>query len=297
MVNNHKKMKTNLPNTTKGLLFMFMATMVLALMHGMVRYLGEDLHPFVIAFYRNLFGLVAVLPLVIKVGFSGLRTSNPPLMILRGFSGLIAMVTWFYGLATVPTAEATALSFTAAIFAAIAAFLFLGEKMRVRRWAAIGGGFVGVIIVLQPNSENYNPYMLLVLVSCVFWGLSVTIVKYLTRTDSTTSIVAWMSITLTILSLPPALLYWQWPDAQQLLLLGVMGLLGTLGHLGMARALLLTDTTAVMSIDFMRLVWGALIGVYFFGDGFDIYTWIGASVIFASGLYIIFRESIAREQH
>lgn len=274
---------------------MFLATIVLACMHGMVRFLGGDLHPFVIVFYRNLFGLAAVLPLVFRIGLSGLYTAHPRLAVLRSVTGIAAMLTWFYSLAKVPTAEATALSFTAAIFSALAAYIFLKERMRLRRWLAIGGGLIGVVVVLQPNTDNYNPYMLLVLVSCIFWGLSVTIVKYLTRTDSATSIVAWMSILLTCLSLPPALLYWQWPDSSQLMLLFTMGVLATLGHLGMARALSLADTTPVMSIDFMRLLWGAAIGVYFFGDPFNMGTWIGAIIIFSSGLYIIFRESRVRD--
>ncbi len=287
-------MKIEIPDPTKGLLYMLMATMVLACMHGMVRYLGGDLHPFVVVFYRNLFGLIAILPLVIKAGLTGMRTHHPRLMVIRSVSGILAMLTWFYGLTKVPTAEATALSFTAAIFTALMAYVLLGEKMRRHRWLAIIGGFIGVIVVLQPNTENYNPYMLLILVSCVFWGLSVTIVKLLTRTDSTTSIVAWMSILLTIMSLPPALLYWQWPDLNQFLLLGIMGVLATLGHLGMTQALSLADTTAVMSIDFMRLIWAALIGAIFFSDAFDIYTWVGATIIFSSGIYIIFRESMIR---
>jgi len=288
-------MKTDIPGATKGLLYMLMATIVLACMHGLVRYLGDGLHPFVIAFYRNLFGLIAILPLVLRAGASGLKTHHPQLMLLRSLSGIVAMLTWFYGLSKVPTAEATALSFTAAIFTALVAYLMLGEKMRRHRWLAIFGGFIGVIVVLQPNTDNYNPYMLLILVSCVFWGLSVSLVKLLTRTDSTTSIVAWMSILLTILSLPPALFYWQWPSLDQFLLLGIMGILATIGHLGMTQALSLADTTAVMSIDFMRLIWAAMIGAFFFSDAFDIYTWVGATIIFSSGLYIIFRESLVRK--
>lgn len=287
-------MPKHLSDSSKALILMVMSTIVLASMHGMVRHLGGDLHPFVIAFYRNLFGLIAVLPLVYRIGMSGLRTSRALLNLLRSVTGIIAMLTWFYGLATVPTAEATALSFTAAIFSALAAFVFLGEKMRLRRWVAIFGGFIGVVVVLQPNSENFNPNMFFILLSCVFWGVSVTIVKSLTRTDSSTSIVAWMAILLTVMSLPPALLFWQWPDPPDLLLLGVMGMLGTLGHLWMAKALSLADTTAVMSIDFMRLIWAALIGVFFFGDDFDASTLVGAIIIFSSGLYIIFRESVAQ---
>ncbi len=274
---------------------MFLSTMVIACMHGMVRFLGNDLHPFVIAFYRSLFGLVAIMPLVLRAGLTVLHTAHLRLMMARGACGISAMLTWFYGLARVPTAEATALSFTAAIFAAICAFVFLRETLRLRRWSAIVGGFIGVFIVLQPNTENFNPYMLLILVSCVFWGISVTLVKFLTRTDSATSIVAWMSILLTAMSLPAALYFWSWPDVDQILLLLIMGVLGTLGHLGMARALSLADTTAVMAIDFMRLIWAALIGIYFFGDKFDIYTWVGALIIFSSGLYIIFRESVVKE--
>ena len=288
-------MKTDIPGPTQGLLYMLMATIVLACMHGLVRYLGDGLHPFVIAFYRNLFGLVAILPLVLRAGLPGLRTQHPKLMLLRSLSGIVAMLTWFYGLSKVPTAEATALSFTAAIFTALVAYLMLGEKMRRHRWFAIFGGFIGVIVVLQPNTDNYNPYMLLILISCVFWGLSVSLVKLLTRTDSTTSIVAWMSILLTILSLPPALFYWQWPSLDQIILLGIMGVLATIGHLGMTQALSLADTTAVMSIDFMRLIWAAMIGAFFFSDAFDMYTWVGATIIFASGLYIIFRESLTRK--
>lgn len=106
---------TSIPDATKGLIYMFLATIVLACMHGMVRFLGSELHPFTIAFYRNLFGLMAVLPLALRAGKSGLYSRHPRLMLLRGTTGVIAMLTWFYGLANVPTAEATALSFMAAI--------------------------------------------------------------------------------------------------------------------------------------------------------------------------------------
>ena len=139
------------------------------------------------------------------------------------------------------------------------------------------------------------PFMLFILLSCIFWGISVTIVKHLSSTDSTISIVAWMSIFLTLLSLPLAIFNWQTPTYDQLLILGIMGILGTLGHLGMAKALSLAETTAVMSIDFFRLVWSAMIGVYFFGDGIAMTTWIGALIIFCSGIYIIFRESISKQ--
>ena len=206
------------------------------------------------------------------------------------------MLAWFYSLVHVPLTEATALSFTAAIFTALAAILFLGERVRFRRWAAIISGFVGVLVVLRPETDNFNPLLVLVLFSTVFWALSITVIKHLSKTDSPTSLVAWMSILMTLLSLPFALYYWQWPVGIQWLWMIGIGVLGTLGHLCMVKALALADTSAVMTIDFFRLIWGALIGYYFFGDQMELSTWIGAIIIFTSGAYIIFRESVVQRQ-
>ena len=284
-----------LPTATVGLLFMVLATIILSSMHGMVRYVGEGMHPFVIIFFRSLFGFLFTLPLIIRLGRAGLKTHQPKFLMLRGFTGIIAIVAWFYGLLHVPLAEATALSFTSAIFTALCAFFFLGEIMRVRRWAAIVCGFIGVLVVLRPDAEQFNPAMLIVVCATVFWAISVTLVKHLSKTDSAVSLVGWMSIMLTILSFPLALYYWQWPQGGQWLWLFAIGAAGTLGHLCMVRALKLADTTAVMSIDFFRMVWGTAIGVYFFADTIQVSTWVGAIIIFGSGIYIIFRESLVRE--
>ena len=231
-----------------------------------------------------------------RAGRGALKSSNYGLLFSRGAIGIAAMLAWFYSLAFVPITEATALSFTAAIFTALAAIVFLGERVRLRRWAAIICGFTGVLVVLRPDTDNFNPLMLLILFSAMFWALSITMIKHLSKTDTPTSLVAWMSIILTLLSFPLALYYWQWPVGEQWLWLISIGVLGTLGNLCMVRALTLADITAVMSIDFFRLVWGALIGVYFFGDPMHVTTWVGAGIIFASGLYIIFRESVVRDE-
>jgi len=277
-----------------GLLLMVLATIFFASMHSMVRYAGGDMHPFVLVFFRNFFSLIVVIPLIMRAGRGALKSSHYSLLFLRGVVGITAMMAWFYGLVHVPITEATTLSFTAAIFTALSAIIFLGERVHFRRWAAIGCGFIGVLVVLRPNTDNFNPVMLMILFSAMFWALSITLIKHMSKTDTSTSLVAWMSIILTVLSFPFALYYWQWPVGEQWLWLMAIGVLGSLGHLCMVRALALADITAVMSIDFFRLVWSALIGVYFFGDQMQLATWLGAAIIFASGLYIIFRESEVR---
>lgn len=271
--------------------FMLLSTLLLAIMHALVRLLGNDLHPFIIVFFRNLFGLIAILPLLIKGGKQSLATNNPKLHLLRALVGTAAMASWFFALTRVPIANATALSFSTAIFATVCAWFFLNETVRLRRGIAIGVGFAGVFVAMQPDATGFNNYSLLVLLSAITWGASVSIVKLLTRTESVTCIVGWMAILLTIITFIPAILVWQTPELTQMALLMVIGALATAGHLLMTRALQLADTALVMSVDFSRLIWTSILGVWWFGETLTGYTFIGAAIIFGAGLYIVFRES------
>ncbi|MFK7995622.1 MAG: DMT family transporter [Granulosicoccus sp.] len=277
--------------TTRAVLFMLGATLMLASMHGLVRQLSSEMHPFMIVFFRNLFGLVAVMPLLMRAGFGSLKTRQTGLHLIRAGVGIVAMLGWFYALSKVPIANATALSFSTTIFATVSAWLFLGEKLRWRRSAAIIVGLVGVYVVLRPSAEGFNIYALLVLFTSIAWGLSLTIVKHLSKTESPTSIVSWMGITLVVLSFWPALAVWHTPTPEQLVWLFLIGTLATAGHLLMTTSIQMTDTSLVMSVDFTRLIWTAMIGAYFFGEVLDAWTFVGASIIFLAGWYIVFRES------
>lgn len=281
--------------TQIAVLYMLAATLLLACMHGLIRDLSQNLHPFVVVFFRNFFGLIVICPLLFRGGLSCLHTKLPWIHVLRAFVGMIAMTCWFYSLSKIPITNATALSFSTTIFAAISAWLFLGERMRIRRWAAIFVGFVGVLVVLRPDADGFNSYSLLVLLSAVAWGSSVSIVKHLSRSETVTTIVGWMAISLTALSIWPALYVWQTPDAHQFAKLMFVGVLATGGHLLMTRALQLADTSIVMSVDFSRLIWTAFIGALFFGELLDKWTFLGACIVFGAGWYIIFRESLRKD--
>jgi len=275
---------------------MLLSTALLACMHGLVRYVSQSLHPFEVAFFRNLFGLVAVLPLVWRAGPAGFATRQPGLQMLRGVIGMGAMLGWFYGLSVVPIAGATALSFSAAIFASIGAALFLGERMRLRRWSAVILGFVGALIVLRPGIETISIGALAILFSSMCWGSSIVIVKRLSQTDNTVSIVVWMSLMLTVFSVFPALFVWQWPSFTELAWLLLLGSLGTGGHLAMITALKLADATLLMPIDFTRLIWTSVLGYLVFTEIPDIWTWLGGTLIFTSSAFITYREAKLRRQ-
>ncbi len=279
--------------TVQAFLFMVAATAALAVMHGIVRYLSRDLDVYTITFFRNLFGLLVVMPLVLRNGLGSLRTTRFDLHALRGITGIGAMLMWFSALAKVEIATATALSFTAALFATLAAVLFLKERIRLRRLGAIVIGFIGVLVVLRPTTQSVNYSALLVLGSTMFWGFNVVVVKTLSKTDRSASIVAWSAILLSLLSFPLLLRFGTLPNSDQLVLLLFIGAFATIGHMCLTTALSMADSTAVMSLDFLRLIWSVMIGVWFFADRIDIWTLVGAVIIFSSGIYIVFRESRA----
>lgn len=273
------------------------STLLFACMHGLVRHVSDGMHPFQIGFFRSVFGLLAISPLLVSAGPGVLRSRQPGLQLLRGALGTVALLAWFYGLSTVPIAEATALSFTNAIFASLGAVLFLGERMGTRRISAVALGLVGVMVILRPGLAAVSVSSLVVLLSAVCWGSSVIIVKRLSSTDRTVTIVAWMALMMIVSTAVPAAAVWQTPTLAQLGWLALIGGLGTLGMLAYTHALREVQATVLVPVDFMRLVWAAVIGFVAFSERPDGWTLTGGAIIIASTAYIAFREAkLARDR-
>ncbi len=280
------------PAPVQGALLMTGAACAFSLMIILIREASETLHPFVVAFWRNAFGLVFMLPWLARVGLGGLKTRRLGLYTLRGMAGIVAMLTWFYALSVMPIAEAVSLSFTVPLFATIAAAVVLREVVRARRWTATAVGFVGVLVILRPGVEAISPAALLVLVSSLSIAVSVVMIKMLSQTENSNAIVVYMVLFLTPLSLVPALFVWGWPaPATWLLLIGI-GLAGTLGHIGFTNAMRVADASAVLPLDYLRLPLVAVAGYALYGETMDLATWAGAAIIIAATLYIARREAI-----
>ena len=263
-------------------------------MTALIRHLSQELHPFEIVFFRNALGLAFLLPWLLRVGLGRLRTRRYGLHGLRVVIGLTAMLCWFTAVTLMPIAEATALSFTAPLFGTLGAALVLREKVQGRRWAAIAVGFAGAMIILRPGIEALTGPALLVLAASVSMACGVLVVKTLSRTDSATAIVFYMGLLMTPLSLVPALFVWQAPALAGWLGLVALGGLATLGHLMFVRALATADASAVLPFDFSRLIFVAFLGFVFFGEQPDVWTWIGAAVIFMATLSTARREARAK---
>ena len=273
---------------------MLAATAVLTCMHATVRHVSDGMHPFEITFFRNLFALFAILPLALRGGVASLKSRQPKLQILRSLFGLVAMLTWFYGLSVVPIAQATALSFTSVIFGSIGAALVLGERMGLRRWSAVVAGFVGALVILRPGLDEVDPAALIVVLSSILWAAALLTVKRLATTDTVVCIVTWNSVLLTVLSLPIAMTVWVTPSLEQLAWLSLIGVLGTLGHLAMTSAFKVSDATVVFPVDYTRHLWASVIGYVAFAEIPDAWTWVGGTIIFASTTYIGYREATLR---
>ncbi|MGF1592494.1 MAG: DMT family transporter [Kiloniellaceae bacterium] len=293
----------------QGALYMIAASFLFAVMNGAIRLLGdgwgapggvaggEGMHPFQIAFLRNVFALTFMLPWLVRHGRTGLRTARLHMHFWRAGVGLIAMLTWFSAVAYLPLAEAVALNFTVPLFATAGAALVLGEVVRARRWTATVIGFLGVLIILRPGYVEFTPLMTLPVIAACFMAASMLIVKSLSRTEAPAAIVLYMNLLLTPLSLVPALFVWRWPSLTELALGLFIGLCAAVAHIAFTRAFARADASAIMPFDYARLPFVALVGYFLFAEVPDGWTWVGAAVIAGAAVYIAQREArVARER-
>jgi len=279
-----------------GCTTMLVSTLFFASMHTCVRYLSGDLHPFEIGFFRNLFGVVILAPLILRNGCALMRTNHLNWHFTRATINVFAMMIFFYALSITPLATVQALSFTAPLFTTVLAVVLLGEKVRFRRWAAVIVGFIGVMIILRPGAQPLDFGSLLVLLSASIWAFTMIIIKRLSNTDSPLTITAYVTIFLTVMSFIPAMWVWTWPVGTQWAWLVFAAFAGTMGQLCVAKAFAYADTTIVLPFDFAKIIWGAMLGYLFFGEYVSVYTWIGAVVIFAGATYVAYRERQLEQQ-
>ncbi|HEX6144390.1 MAG TPA: DMT family transporter [Geminicoccaceae bacterium] len=280
------------PAVRAALLMLVGATCV-SVMNVTIRLIVEEVHPFQAAFFRNLFGLIVLLPFLGRHWIQPFRTRMRGRLALSGLGHLVAMLAYFTAIAHMPLADVTALSFTKPLFATVGAALILGEVVRARRWAAVAAGFAGVLIVLQPGAATVSPYAGLVLLSTLSIAAVTLMIKRLTATDGAVTIVLYQSLFLSLYSLPLCLLHWQMPDGETWLLMGLTGIVGTGSWIAFTRAFALVDASSVMPFEFARLPLTALLAWLLFAEVPTVWTWVGGAVIFASTAYITRRESRA----
>lgn len=256
-----------------------------------IRLASRQLHPFEIAFFRNVFGLLFTLPLLVRAGPQLLRTQRLPLYLLRCSLGTVSMLAAFWAIVHLPMAQAIALSYSTPLFVTIGAIFVLGEIVRARRWSAVIIGFIGVLFVVRPGLHGYSPAALIALLAAVMSACVSICLKFLSRTDAPDTIVIWTTLLWVPLSLPTALLYWQWPVGEIWLFVIAAGLFGTCGHMCWMRALKLGEVSLLTPISFVQMPIVAVLAYFLFGENLDRWTALGAAIIFGANAYITWRET------
>ena len=280
----------------RGTAFMLVSTVTGSMLVASVRHLGTDIHPFEMVFFRSFFGLIFFAPWLIRQGLAPLRTRH---IILHGARSGLQVATglaFFTALTLAPLAKVTALQFSAPLFATVLALVVLGETIRARRIAALIIGFAGTLIIVRPGFVEVDLGSALVLISAVMIGLIMILIKILSRIESSATITFYAALLGTPFALIAALPVWRTPSPEHWPWLIAIGFLGSLSQLAFTQAFKEADVTAVLPLDFTRLIWIAIIGYAVFGEIPDVWTWVGGAVIFSSATYIAFREIRAKSE-
>ncbi len=248
----------------------------------LVRHLSEDYSSFEILFFRNLVSVCILLPVAMKSGLSTLKTERLPLHSLRALLSYIGVLLLFYGIANIPLPDVTALSFTQPLFVVVLAALILRENVTGPRWAAVFVGFSGLLVIVRPGFIALEIATLLVMLSAFSYACSNICVKKLMTTDTANQSVFYFNLLMLPIALVPTLFVWVTPTWADLPVLIAIGINGTIAVYAYARSFTLADASAVMPFDFLRMPMAATAAFLLFSETGDIWTWIGAIIIFAS---------------
>lgn len=271
---------------------MFGSAMAFGLMAIAIRYATRYVPTQEVAFFRNAFGLLTLLPMLLRPGHGSLRTQQLPRYFLRSAIGLASMLCGFWAIGHLPLSQAISLSYSTPLFLTIAAVLWLGEKVRIRRWAAVIAGFIGVLVIVRPGSHGFEAASLIAVLAALFSALVAIQIKQLTRIDGPDTVVFYTYVFWVPLSLLPALFVWVWPAGIAWLWLLLTGVMGTAGQLLWTRALKLGEVSALTPISFTQLPLVVVMGWLLFGETLDRWTVLGALIILGSNAYIAHREAV-----
>ena len=245
----------------------------------------RELNVFQIMEARCVLGFFMLYPLIrLSGGFEAMKTSRPLQHVARNLIHYAAQLGWFFALTLIPLGQVVAIEFTMPIWTAILAASFLGERMTIWKISAIVLGVVGVVVIVRPAAGEINPGQLIALGAAVGFGISVAMMKSLTRTEMTLAIIFWMLVVQSAAGFFPSLYVWRSPSAYAWGWLVVIAFCGTFSHYCMARAMLYADATVVLPMDFLRVPLAAAAGWLIYSERLDMFTLLGAALILTGNL-------------
>lgn len=261
---------------------------------AIAKFLTDTIHPFQIVWSRQCGLFLGVLILIAIKGLPVLKTSQPKLQITRGVLASISGTLFIVGVAYVPLADAVAITFVAPFIVTVMGALILKETVGIRRWSAITIGFIGMLIVVRPGMGVIHPAAIFLVIAATAFAFRQILSRALAGGDKTSTTVAYTAIvSWTILTIP-AIVVWQTPATNtEIILLVVIAILAAIAETLVIMALAAAQAVVVAPVQYSLLIWGTLYGFVIFGQLPDVFTWVGALIIVATGLYTLNRERLA----
>jgi drug/metabolite transporter (DMT)-like permease len=257
-----------------------------------IKFVGQRLPVLEILFFRQMFVFVLLGPILAKEFPGAFRTKRLKLHLSRCAISIVAMTTGFTAIVHLPLAEATAISFSRAMFATLLAIIVLKEVVGVRRWGATIVGFIGVIVIVRPTPEGVNEYALLALFSAGLVACNLIMTKSLSATERPSTIMAYHAGILTVAYAIPAWWLWVQPFWTEMGLIVGIALLMSMVQYCTIRGYKEAEASAAQPLEYVRLIYAAGIGFLVFAEVPTVWTWAGAILIIGSSLYTMRRNAM-----
>lgn len=248
------------------------------------RELGHDVPIFVVMMLRSLIAMAVLTPLVLYQGNLRARLTQLPLNVVRNIIHYGAQYSWFTALILIPLAQVVSIEFTMPIWGALIAAMFLGESLTRYRIAAIGLGFLGILMIVKPGAAVIDEGHLVALLAAIGFAVSIALTKVITRKDTALTVIFLMFAIQTVIGAVPAWLTWKWPQPENWIWVAVVGFTGTFSHYCLSKAISLADMTVVTPMDFLRVPLTVLMGYWIYSEGFDLTSIIGAVLILGANV-------------
>ena len=276
-----------------GVVYMIMSVLFFSFMDILIK-ITDEYAVGQVMFFRAVFGLIPIFFLIPKNRLRDFyKTKHFGLHFYRSFFGAIAMAAIFIGLRNLQLAEVTSLAFSGPIWVVIFSMIFLSEKIRTKRWVAVGLGFIGVLIISKPGFNNLNYYYIFPIIFCIgFAGVSILIRKLTLAGETVWLIAFYFSVASGLGGLATFPLGdWIMPTKYDLVLLILVGLLGGIANLTLTQSYKLAEVTLTTPLKYLSLVFAIIFGFYFFNEVPSINTLLGSGLIVISSGIIFFRKN------
>lgn len=271
-------------DVARGAIYLLIGEFFLAVMVALIKQISHDVPQTDIVFFRNLFGLIALIPVVAHQKIESLKTDRLGMHIFRACVGLSGMYLYFYVIGQMPLAEAILVKLSVPFMLPIITFFWLGEKINLRTAISIVVGFIGVMFVLRPGTDTFQPVALLGLLAAFFQGEAKVSIRKMSQTEPGHRIVFYFGLIATLVSAVPFLFSPSMPSGASLYYLIAVGITATIGQLCMTHAYKIANPAQIGPYTYSCVIYAAAIGWIFWNEALLITTIIGSTLIITAGL-------------